>query len=135
MQNSTTHMLNAKWRPFISAILALALMFFTPSFASAANVSQPMPASHSVETSSVSQNHMNSHEDMQMTDNHDCCENEDTPCENNNCDAPCMNTGVPHAVLTPTNSTLYAQNVVINPSNYNIKAGISDRLTAPPPRA
>lgn len=128
-------MLNAKWRSLLSVTLALALMLFTFSFASAANVSQPMPASHNVEATSVSHNHMNAHEDKQMTDNHDCCADEDTPCEDNNCDAPCMNAGVPHAVLAPTNSALYAQNAAINPPNHNIKDGISDRLTAPPPRA
>jgi len=135
MKNRTTHVLNAKRRSFLSAIIALALMLFTSSFASAANVSQQMFASHSVETSSTYHDHMNSHEDMKMTDNHDCCDDEDTPCEDNGCDAPCINISVPHAVLASTNGTLYTQNAVINLPNHNIKDGISDRLTAPPPRA
>lgn len=124
----------AKWRSFVGAIIALALMFFTTSFASAGGLLQPMPAGHSIEASSTSQSHMNNHDAMQMTDN-DCCDDDNTPCGDNDCDMPCMNFSVSHAVLASKSSLLHAQSAVINIPIYNIKDGISGLLSAPPPRA
>lgn len=131
MQNRIVHIFNAVWRPFIGVLIAFALMLSTSLFASASSLSQP---THISKTSVISLNHMGNHEAMLMADTLTCCDENDTPCEDNNCDIPCMSFSAPHVVLTSVSGGLHSQSSVINTYNYILKDGISGLLKTPPPR-
>ncbi|PHQ59384.1 MAG: hypothetical protein COC03_05785 [Robiginitomaculum sp.] len=131
MQNSVANIFNAFWRSITGVLIAFVLMLSTSLFASASSLSQP---THISKTFVISLNHMGNHEAMQMADTLIFCDENDTPCEDNNCDIPCMSFSASHVVLTSVSGGLYSQSSAINIYDYSLKDGIFGLLNKPPPR-
>ena len=133
MENGTAHIFNVIRRSLVSTLIAFTLMLSTSLFASARNLSQPLD-NFPTNNTTITPSQIGNQTAMQMTDSVDCCAEDDVPCDDDNCEIPCISLSSPHAILSPANSGLHEQGSASHIDSYTFKDGITGPLNAPPPR-